>query len=140
MLLTTLRNDTHLCNKFLDNQANCPNAQISFDTMDSLLQKGALQDIGYLSRMASDGPFVGTVPTNSNDDASHAAPMRLDYILATPILTKAGVFGNSSVIQNEQTQFISDHFPIIANWNLCPQQVSARKRRGARQHDNSITT
>ena len=58
--------------------------------------------------------FYRTVPTLSNNDVAHAAPMRLDYILASPSVADRCVASNIDINQN--TDEISDHYPVVAQF------------------------
>ncbi|MDP8218241.1 MAG: endonuclease/exonuclease/phosphatase family protein [Candidatus Theseobacter exili] len=58
-----------------------------------------------------DKKFMHTVPTESNRDKSHATNLRLDYIFVTQEISNFAYDYN--VIQNEQTDSISDHYPIM---------------------------
>lgn len=53
-----------------------------------------------------------TVPTPANTDANHAVRLRLDYMLATRGLMPS--ITPMSVIKNEQTDKLSDHYPLVA--------------------------
>ena len=58
-----------------------------------------------------DKKFMHTVPTESNRDKSHATNLRLDYIFVTQEISDFAYDYN--VIRNEQTDSISDHYPIM---------------------------
>jgi len=58
---------------------------------------------------AADG-FRPTVPTTANQDANHAVPLRLDYVLED----SRDVTVEAYVIENSDTHRLSDHFPILA--------------------------
>jgi len=58
-------------------------------------------------------PFLPSVPTPINFDASHAAPMRLDYVMATETVFEYEVL-SCTIIHSEETHTLSDHYPIVA--------------------------
>ena len=58
--------------------------------------------------------FPNTVPSKMNEDSYHAAPMRIDYILATENIS-AGCT-EAFVDKTDETETISDHFPVIATF------------------------
>lgn len=76
---------------------------LRFDVTDALLAAG-LVDIG------ASYPWQNTVPTPANNDAAHAAELRLDYAFATPKL--AALVTSYSVIKDELSDQASDHYPI----------------------------
>jgi exonuclease III len=92
-----------LARKFLKN------GTINYRPMEILLEAG-LKDVSDFN-----GCFRPTVPTPFNVDSMHALPLRLDYILANPILLKKDPVAD--VVVNKTTEKLSDHYPICCRWN-----------------------
>jgi hypothetical protein len=65
-----------------------------------------------------------TVPTSVREDAMHAAPMRLDYLLATHALARhwAGRGATVLVVVDQVTDAISDHYPLRLVFNSSGQK------------------
>ena len=80
--------------------------QLSFKEMQNLL------NAGFVDITAALGKTDTTVPTPSNDDNAHSIALRLDYILAS--LDIAPLVKIASVIKNDLTDTISDHYPVTA--------------------------
>jgi endonuclease/exonuclease/phosphatase family metal-dependent hydrolase len=99
--IATLLDHPRLVRKFMKNGV------INTGPMDILLKAGLADTI------ENDG-FQPTVPTAMNDDVMHALPMRLDYILVNELIESKNP--HTAVVVNEQTDKISDHFPIICEW------------------------
>jgi hypothetical protein len=64
-------------------------------------------------QLRANPPFLPSVPTPINFDQSHAAPMRLDYMLATDTVFEFEVL-SCSIIHSADTHSLSDHYPIVA--------------------------
>lgn len=76
------------------------------DVMDYFAQAG-LVDVAQAL-----GTNEWTVPTPANTDAHHADRLRLDYMIATTDLVPS--ITSMSVVKNELTDKISDHYPLVA--------------------------
>jgi endonuclease/exonuclease/phosphatase family metal-dependent hydrolase len=98
----SLQANTTLKRKFLT-----PRGAIDYEPMQILLA-GGLVDI-----CAPDQPQA-SVPTPFNRDAAHAAPMRLDYLLANAALMQAMPRG--WVERGEAVRMLSDHYPVVGQW------------------------
>lgn len=58
------------------------------------------------------GINVATVPTKSNQDKGHEAPLRIDYIfISSSLISKVK---EVRVTKNELTERASDHYPLVA--------------------------
>ena len=55
-----------------------------------------------------------SVPTLINEDAMHAAPMRLDYALLSPALA-ASCEVTSRLVRDADTERLSDHYPLLTD-------------------------
>ena len=55
-----------------------------------------------------------SVPTLINEDAMHAAPMRLDYALLSPALA-ASCEVTSRLVRDAETERLSDHYPLLTD-------------------------
>ena len=55
-----------------------------------------------------------SVPTLINEDAMHAAAMRLDYALASAALTERCTI-TSTIAQDAETEKLSDHYPLLTD-------------------------
>ena len=55
-----------------------------------------------------------SVPTLINEDAMHAAPMRLDYALLSPALAASCVV-TSRLVRDADTERLSDHYPLLTD-------------------------
>ena len=55
-----------------------------------------------------------SVPTLINEDAMHAAEMRLDYALANAELTQRCTL-SSSIARDAETEKLSDHYPLLTD-------------------------
>ena len=98
-------NDTRLSQKFLNERSN-----IDYLPMEILLS-GPLFDAGLVTGA------MQSVPTGLTQDFMHAAPMRLDYALASQ--QNAFVAGVDS---NEVTWLLSDHLPLLVQ--MCGVHVA----------------
>lgn len=78
---------------------------LSYDVTDYFASAG-LVDVA-----ASLASLTNTVPTPANQDAYHAAELRLDYMLATQGLV--GAIKGIEVVKSPLTNVISDHYPIV---------------------------
>jgi exonuclease III len=78
---------------------------LKYDVTDFLLDQGFIDAARRFRR------DVFTVPTAYNQDVNHALPMRLDYVFATPSALAKIV--SVEVVNNEDTNTISDHYPIV---------------------------
>ncbi|MDP3980301.1 MAG: endonuclease/exonuclease/phosphatase family protein [Chlamydiota bacterium] len=58
--------------------------------------------------------FIHTVPTLANQDQAHAFNLRLDYIFCTKSL--ASYLKQYQVIQNPDTNKLSDHYPVMTEF------------------------
>lgn len=60
--------------------------------------------------------FEYSVPTKFNKDSAHATKLRLDYLFITPSLLSN--LKSSKIIRTEETNQLSDHFPIVAEFDF----------------------
>ena len=109
-LLGLLKRDPKLADKFLFLKEGANESEIDYRVMDKFYEEGRLQDLDAQLR----DDFGQTVPSASNDDKLHAAPMRLDYILATSDMAASCRAARIDV--TEATERISDHYPVIADF------------------------
>lgn len=84
---------------------------LAFDTI-TLMEARGFKD----ARMIAAAPFIPTVPTPVNQDVDHAAELRLDYLFLTPSLSP--YLKGIQVVRNPQTDTASDHYPIVAEFDL----------------------
>ena len=59
--------------------------------------------------------FEYSVPTPFNKDYKHADKLRLDYFFITPDLKDK--IKSAKIIRNKETDIISDHYPILAEFS-----------------------
>ncbi|CAN5708323.1 hypothetical protein BH23PAT2_BH23PAT2_02760 [soil metagenome] len=85
---------------------------LRYDVTDFLTEAG-LTDVA-----ASLDKHSNTVPTPANQDAYHAAELRLDYMFVTQGLAKA--IKSVDVIKSPLTDVISDHYPLVATASQLP--------------------
>ena len=93
-----LQSDAGLRSKFLNAAGD-----INYTPMQRLLDAG-LTDLG------ADVPVRHTVPTAVNTDKMHAAPMRLDYMLANAAFAESA--GPARPLHSADTDRLSDHYPV----------------------------
>ncbi|MEF2245243.1 endonuclease/exonuclease/phosphatase family protein [Paenibacillus sp. IITD108] len=86
----------------------CHHGTINYKPMQILLDSG-LTDVG-----TSHG-FQHSVPTQMNEDAMHAAKLRLDYVLINKALLQRNPA--ASICYDQETDLISDHYPIVCTWS-----------------------
>lgn len=79
---------------------------LHYDVTDFFTKAGMVDIAASLDQRSN------TVPTPANEDASHAAELRLDYMFATQGLAR--VIKEIAVIKTSLTDVISDHYPIVA--------------------------
>jgi len=60
--------------------------------------------------------FEWSAPTEFNTDPSHFQKLRLDYIYITPPLKKS--LKSSRIIRTNETNQLSDHFPVVAEFDF----------------------
>jgi len=101
-MLQLLNGNVKLSRKF------CHNGTINYKPMQILLDSG-LTDVG-----TSPG-FQHSVPTQMNEDAMHAAKLRLDYVLVNQVLLQQNPA--ASICYDQETDLISDHYPIVCSWS-----------------------
>jgi exodeoxyribonuclease-3 len=70
-----------------------------------------LRKAGFADAAVELGANVSTVPTLANQDAHHAAKMRLDYMFVSSGLAKA--IKKIEVPKTTLTNEISDHYPVV---------------------------
>ena len=63
-----------------------------------------------------------SVPTLINEDAMHAAPMRLDYALLSPALA-ASCEVTSRLVRDAETERLSDHYPLLTDLDCREEAV-----------------
>jgi len=85
--------------------------KLRFDVQKKILNFGLIDTVKKFSNS-----FEYSVPTEFNKDPHHAAKLRLDYLYITPNLLPN--LKSSRIIRNEETNQLSDHFPIIAEFDL----------------------
>ena len=61
-------------------------------------------------------PFVPTVPTPSNEDKMHAAPLRLDYIFISPGLQP--FLKDATILRTPLANIASDHYPLVVDFTF----------------------
>jgi len=101
-LYHSLIDNEKLARKFIKN------GSFNYNPMHILLGAG-LADTGCT------GGFEHSVPTAFNQDAMHAAKLRLDYILVNDTLMKRGA--KSRIIRDAEVDGLSDHYPILCEWS-----------------------
>jgi exodeoxyribonuclease-3 len=78
--------------------------ELRFDVMQKFAD-GGMTDVAQ-----ERGTADSSVPTPVNDDEDHAAQLRLDYLLANDAALP--MVGSAIVEKNEETDGISDHYPL----------------------------
>ena len=111
---------------------------IDYEAMEALL---APASAAGESRGRSQGPSLTdlhhgaapTVPTTRGGDPRHAAPMRLDYALATPALLRLCPGVEARPITDEAAGLASDHYPLLVELcaELTGEGASAASRASA---------
>ena len=81
------------------------------DVHQMILDFGLIDSLREFSK-----DFEYSVPTDFNQDEAHLAKLRLDYAYITPSLRKH--LKSSKIIRNEETNQLSDHFPILIELDL----------------------
>lgn len=105
-LLPRLQADPRLAQKFLTPARDA----IAYEPLALLLAAGL---VDLCRGEPGGGEHEPTVPTGVGEDDMHAAPMRLDYILASPAATQRRLAGlEGVVVRTELTRSASDHFPV----------------------------
>lgn len=75
-----------------------------------------LEQAGFVDVAAKLGQLQPTVPTASAQDKDHEMPVRIDYVFATPDIAEFAQ--NASVIMGELTNSISDHYPLVVDFEI----------------------
>lgn len=112
-LLGVLRSDPRLRRKFLDDRGQAPDFGPMNELLSVLVDLGA--PTGGPGTPLPDVPGAAprhTVPTVVCADAMHAAPLRLDFVMATPALA-ARYHHRAHPVDTPDTQQLSDHFPVL---------------------------
>tara|TARA_Y100000310_G_scaffold327596_1_gene394204 strand:- start:3638 stop:4396 length:759 start_codon:yes stop_codon:yes gene_type:complete len=81
------------------------------DVQTKLLDAGLIDAVREFS-----DEFEYTVPTEYNKDEFHFEKLRLDYIYISKSLRP--FLKNAKIIRNEETNQLSDHFPIMAEFDF----------------------
>ena len=81
------------------------------DVQQRILDFGLIDSVRNFSN-----DFEYSVPTEFNKDEAHFSKLRLDYLYITPPLKSH--LKSSKIIRKEETNQLSDHFPIIAEFDL----------------------
>ena len=79
------------------------------------LMKAGFTDLEYRMRGA-DYTFTGSFPTLIVKPGDHGSRRRLDYVFANANLVP--YVNQASVIANESTQFLSDHLPVLVDFEI----------------------
>jgi len=90
---------------------NLRNGQLDYRHLKSLEDAGFV-DLIHTKRKA----FIGTFPTPLREDEDMGPDRRLDYIFANPNLATSCLTANCIV--NETTDFLSDHQPVSATFEI----------------------
>ncbi len=85
--------------------------KLRFDVQKKIIDFGLIDTVKRFS-----SSFEYSVPTKFNKDPNHAAKLRLDYLYVTPNLMSKLKY--SKIIRTEETEMLSDHFPIVAEFDL----------------------
>jgi exodeoxyribonuclease III len=109
-LEATLARDTHLAQKYL-----LANGSIDYRHIDML--SSVMSDLDYRTADIEGlrDYFSPSVPTPFNSDAMHAAPMRLDYVFVRPLFNRT--VRSCGIIHSTVTDWLSDHYPIVADFS-----------------------
>jgi endonuclease/exonuclease/phosphatase family metal-dependent hydrolase len=100
-LKSALRASPKLAEKFLDRAK-----RINYEPMRRLLDAG-LVDVCHARGHS--------VPTPGTEDIMHAAPMRLDYILANDAAMQFSP--RARIVAESATSTLSDHYPVECLWD-----------------------
>jgi len=85
--------------------------KLRFDVQKKILDFGLIDSVKKFSKS-----FEYSVPTKFNKDFTHATKLRLDYLYITPNLLLN--LKSSRILRNAETNTLSDHFPIVADFNI----------------------
>lgn len=75
-----------------------------------------LENAGFIDAAVKLNAIQPTVPTPSANDRDHELPVRIDYMLVSAPLQNA--ISNFTTIKTEETNIISDHYPICVDITL----------------------
>ena len=134
-VLDLFRQKTKLREKFLFVDTATQAFVIDYSVMEIL--HSCLVDLVAFDKRNNNTSHQTTVPTDIVEDKMHAAPLRLDYILATPSLvaqlrTNIADFKNSGAVRDLEEKYppftvetlrtaesrvMSDHFPVFLKYN-----------------------
>jgi exodeoxyribonuclease-3 len=85
--------------------------QLQIKVIPRLLEAGFTDTLKHYSNK-----LEPTIPTSLNSDKDHVIPLRLDYIFVSKNLLP--FLSHAEIIKREQTDQVSDHFPIFAELKL----------------------
>ncbi len=82
--------------------------KIRFDTIKEIEKIGFIDSLKLFT-----DKFEYSVPTKYNKDFAHFTKLRLDYMFVTKSFK--GNIMNTKILREEETNKISDHFPVLIN-------------------------
>ncbi len=97
---------------FTENNLN--NNKLDYGVIQKLLDEDFL-DLEY-SKRNDRYEFPGTFPTLIPKEGEHGDLRRLDYVFTNTYFP--GECKEASIIVNDTTQYVSDHLPIIVDWEF----------------------
>ncbi|MBD3338625.1 MAG: hypothetical protein GF353_05935 [Candidatus Lokiarchaeota archaeon] len=94
------------------NEQNLNGESLDYTVLLTLIDNG-FSDLEYLMRN-DEYTFTGTFPTLIEKPIDHGHHRRLDYVFSTSELSN--YVHRASIISNDTTQILSDHLPIIVDF------------------------
>lgn len=81
------------------------------ELIQQIINDGFVDTLGVFSQR-----MIPTIPTPLNVDQDHCAPLRLDYIFCSRDIQQFLL--SASVIRTTETDFLSDHYPVLAEFSF----------------------
>ena len=98
-----------------DKQArNLNQGKLDYGGIEAILEQGYIDLVDHFREAGK--PFIGTFPTALVSDQNHGTDRRLDYIFVSPNLMRH--VESATILNDEQTQQLSDHLPVTATLRL----------------------
>lgn len=87
--------------------------RLDYGGMERILDAGF---VDLVARFRPPGTFLGTFPTELRREEDHGTDRRIDYVLVSRNLV--GSAHSAMIIRNDSTALLSDHYPLMAEFNL----------------------
>lgn len=91
---------------------NLKEGQLDYGVLQTLMNAG-FTDLEAMMRKG-DYTFTGSFPTQIEKEGEHGELRRLDYVFSNDALTRQVL--RASIIADESTQILSDHLPVIVDF------------------------